>query len=273
MILAAAEHLRRRLPSIPKTALVLGSGLGPLADAVEEGLYLPYGEIPHFPASTAPGHAGRLVYGLLDGKPLLLMQGRFHYYEGHPMERIAFPVRVLRALGVERLILTNAAGGANPGFAPGDIMLITDHLNLTGQNPLIGPNDDGLGTRFPDMSHVYDPGLIAAAAAVAAELGQELRRGVYAWFTGPSFETPAEIRMARVLGADAVGMSTVPEAIAARHCGLRVLGISCITNLAAGMLDQPITGEEVLEISARCRDRFSALIRKIIARIGERKQP
>lgn len=260
----AAAYLRARVGEVPKLALVLGSGLGGLADEVEEAVVVPYGEIPHFPVSTAPGHAGRLVAGRLAGRRVLVMQGRFHFYEGHPMERVAFPVRVFRALGVEKLFLTNAAGGANLGYAPGDFMVISDHINLTGQNPCIGPNDDSTGLRFFDMSKAYDPELRAIAHRAGKELGLELREGVYAWFTGPSFETPAEIRMARTLGADAVGMSTVPEVIAAVHCGLRVLGISCVTNMAAGILDQPITGDEVLEISARRRPEFSALVRRIV---------
>lgn len=264
MIAEAADYIRSRTGPAPRMALVLGSGLGGLADEVEDPVIIPYGDIPHFPASTAPGHAGRLVYGGLGGKQVLVMQGRFHYYEGHPMERIAFPVRTFRALGVERLFLTNAAGGVDIGFVPGDFMVITDHINLTGQNPLIGPNDDALGSRFFDMTKAYDPGLAALAHQAGKELGLGLREGVYAWFTGPSFETPAEIRMARVLGANAVGMSTVPEVIAAVHCGLKVLGISCITNLAAGILDQPISGDEVLEISARRRPEFSALVRRIV---------
>lgn len=264
----AVEYLRKELPFVPKTVLVLGSGLGPLADSLESSRSIPYREIPHFPASTAPGHAGRLVAGRLGGVEILAMQGRFHYYEGHPLERIAFPVRVFRALGAERLVLTNAAGGVNKSFEPGDFMLISDHINLTGQNPLIGANDDALGPRFPDLSRAYDPGLRSLARDAAAARGIPLHEGVYAWFTGPSFETPAEIRMARTLGADAVGMSTVPEAIVAVHCGLAVLGISCITNLAAGILDQPISGEEVLEISERRRPEFTALIEEIVARIG-----
>lgn len=193
------------------------------------------------------------------------MQGRFHFYEGHPLERIAFPLRCFNALGVEKLLLTNAAGGVNRDFHPGDFMVITDHINFAGQNPLIGPNDDGAGPRFPDMSKAWDRGLQAAAHRAARELGMGLREGVYIWFTGPSYETPAEIRAARVLGADAVGMSTVPEALVAVHSGMRVLGISCITNMAAGILDQPITGEEVIEISARRRPDFVRLLRRIIS--------
>jgi purine-nucleoside phosphorylase len=260
----AAEFISSRIGEVPRMALVLGSGLGGLADEIESPVALDYREIPHFPSSTAPGHAGRLVAGNLAGKRVIAMQGRFHYYEGHPLERLVFPVRVFKALGVEKLFLTNAAGGANPYFAPGDFMIIRDHINLTGQNPCIGPNDESLGRRFFDMTKAYDPELRALARAAGEELGIALHEGTYAWFTGPSFETPAEIRMARILGADAVGMSTVPEVIAAAHCGLRVLGLSCVTNMAAGILDQPISGEEVLEVSARKRPEFSALVRRIV---------
>lgn len=264
----AADFILGRIGEAPRMALVLGSGLGGLADELESPVAIPYAEIPGFPVSTAPGHAGRLVAGRLGGKRVLVMQGRFHFYEGHPLERVVFPVRVFRTMGVERLFLTNAAGGANPAFAPGDFMAISDHINLTGQNPCIGPNDESLGLRFFDMSKAYSPALRDIARTAAKGLGLGLHEGVYAWFTGPSFETPAEIRMARTLGADAVGMSTVPEVIAASHCGLEVLGVSCITNMAAGILDQPITGEEVLEISAKRRPEFSALVRAIVAAAG-----
>ena len=267
-IAEAADYLRGKVRKIPRVILVLGSGLGVLADEIENACVLPYGDIPHFPVSTAPGHAGRLVAGRLAGKDVLVMQGRFHYYEGYGLERIAFPLRVFKAMGAETLFLTNAAGGVNETFAPGDLMLITDHINLNGANPCVGANDDAIGPRFFDMSKAYDPGLRAAARAAAAEIGVGLREGVYMWFTGPSFETPAEIRAARALGADAVGMSTVPETIAAVHCGLKVLGVSCITNLAAGISKKPITTEEVLEISEREKPRFSAFVKRTIASIG-----
>ncbi len=260
----AAEFLMGRLDTAPSMAIVLGSGLGALADELENPLVIPYVQIPGFPASTAPGHAGRLVCGTLAGKSVIAMQGRFHYYEGYTMDKVVFPVRVFRAMGVQRILLTNACGGANPAFSPGDFMVIRDHINLSGQNPCIGPNDESLGQRFFDMSRTYSPALRALAHEAGRNLGMKLHEGVYAWFTGPSFETPAEIRMAQVLGADAVGMSTVPEAIAAAHCGLEILGISCITNMAAGMLDQPITSEEVLAISAARRPEFTALIKQIV---------
>ncbi len=271
----AADFISRRLggtrwrDETPRISLVLGSGLGALADELESPVVVPYRDIPGFPASTAPGHAGRLVAGGLDGRPVFVMQGRFHCYEGYSASLVAFPVRVFKRLGVERLFLTNAAGGANPAFATGDLMLITDHINLTGQNPCIGANNSHIGPRFFDMTHAWDPELCAAARRAAAELGMGLREGVYAWFTGPSFETPAEIRMARTLGADAVGMSTVPEAIAAAHCGLRTLGVSCITNLAAGMSGRPITSEEVLEISEREKPRFTAFVKRTVAIIED----
>ena len=265
VIQEAASFIRSRIREVPRTALVLGSGLGSLADELQDPVVIPYGEIPHFPAATAPGHAGRLLAGRLEGTPVLMMQGRFHRYEGHEPSRIVFPVRVLKCLGVARLLLTNASGGVQPRFQPGDFMLMTDHLNLSGCNPLVGPNDEAIGPRFFDLSRAYDPALCALARRAAGELGIQLHEGVYAWFSGPSFETPAEIRMARILGADAVGMSTVPEVIAAVHCGLRVLGISCITNLAAGILDQPVTAEEVFETSRRRGPVFSALMRRIVA--------
>jgi purine-nucleoside phosphorylase len=264
----AAEFLMERIATAPRMAIVLGSGLGALADELENPVVIPYVQIPGFPSSTAPGHAGRLVCGTLAGKSVIAMQGRFHYYEGYTMDKVVFPVRVFRAMGVQRILLTNACGGANPGFSPGEFMVIRDHINLSGQNPCIGPNDESLGQRFFDMSRTYSPSLRALAHEAGRNLGMKLHEGVYAWFTGPSFETPAEIRMAQVLGADAVGMSTVPEAIAAAHCGLEILGISCITNMAAGMLDQPITSEEVLAISAARRPEFTALVRRIVELAG-----
>jgi len=263
----AAAILRGRFGEAPACALVLGSGLGGFAETLSQSVTLSYDGIPGFPASTAPGHAGRFVAGFADGVKVLAMQGRFHCYEGWDAAQIAFPVRVLRAYGIKVLLLTNAAGGVNTDFRPGDFMLIKDHINLSGRNPLVGPNDERIGPRFPDMSKAYDPQLRRLARDAADALGISLREGVYAWFLGPTYETPAEIRMARVLGADAVGMSTVPEVIAAIHCGLEVLGISCITNMAAGMLDQPITSDEVLEISARRQPDFAALMRAIIARV------
>jgi purine-nucleoside phosphorylase len=260
-------YLRSKLPGVPKIALVLGSGLGVLAEEIENPVIIPYGDIPHFPQSTAPGHAGRLVFGKLQGMDVLAMQGRFHYYEGYSLETIAFPPRVFKALGVEVLFLTNAAGGVNTAFKPGQIMLIKDHINLNSLNPCTGPNDPGLGLRSFDMSRAYDPELRALAHAAARSIDIEIAEGVYMWFVGPSFETPAEIRAARTLGADAVGMSTVPETIAAVHCGLRVIGMSCITNLAAGVTENRITSEEVLEISEREKPKLTAFVKATVTAI------
>lgn len=260
----AAEYLRARLPARPDLALVLGSGLGGLADRIEDPVYIPYGQIPHFPVSTAPGHAGRFVFGRLSGRMVLCMQGRFHYYEGHDMAAIALPVRVLKALGCRALVLTNAAGGVNWDFSVGDFMLITDHINFMGVNPLRGENDDAIGPRFCDMTHVYTPEFQQTARQVAAQQGITLREGVYLGYMGPSFETPAEIRAFRTLGADAVGMSTVPEAIAASHCGLPVLGVSLITNMAAGMAGKRLSGDEVIEIANQRGPVFQDFIRTVV---------
>jgi purine-nucleoside phosphorylase len=264
----AADYLRARMKGRPDTALMLGSGLGALADEVEDPVAIAYADIPHFPLSTAPGHAGVMTIGSLQGLQVLVMGGRFHYYEGYGQPDIAFAPRVMRALGIQNLILTNAAGGINESYKPGDLMLIRDHINMTGQSPLRGPNDEGLGPRFPDLSRLYDSWLSGLLVDTALEQGLALKRGVYAWMAGPSFETPAEIRMLRAFGADAVGMSTVPEAIAARHCGLRVAGISCISNMAAGILDQALSEAEVFEVTRRVRHEFSALIRGLLKRLA-----
>ncbi|MBQ7455073.1 MAG: purine-nucleoside phosphorylase [Clostridia bacterium] len=262
----AAAYIKEVLGEA-KIAVVLGSGLGDYAEALEDARMIPYDEIPGFPESTVPGHAGELWAGTLHGKRVLMMRGRFHAYEGHDLADIVLPARAMARLGVETLILTNAAGAVNTAFAPGDLMMITDHINLSGRNPLVGRNIEELGPRFPDMSRAYDRRLQAIACEVAQENGIPLRQGVYAWFLGPTFETPAEVRMARILGADAVGMSTVPEAIAAVHAGMHVLGLSCLTNMAAGILDQPLTHQEVMETGARVRGTFRALVDGVIARI------
>ena len=267
-IRTAAAYLRDRLPEAPEIALVLGSGLGGLADRIENPVYIPYGEVPGFPISTAPGHAGRFVAGKLAGRSVLCMQGRFHYYEGHDMAAIVLPVRVIKALGCRALILTNAAGGVNFDFSVGDFMLITDHINFMGANPLRGANDDEIGSRFCDMSRVYDADLQKLARTVAAEKCLTLREGVYLGYMGPSYETPAEIRAFRTLGADAVGMSTVPEAIAASHCGLPVLAMSLITNMAAGMTGKRLSGDEVIEIANRRGPVFQDLVEGIVAAMG-----
>jgi purine-nucleoside phosphorylase len=260
----AAAFIRGRATVRPATAIVLGSALGAFADAVREPVTLPYAGIPHWPVSTVVGHAGLLVTGTVAGRPVAVLSGRVHFYEGHDLQRVTFATRVMGLLGVERIILTNAAGGVNLGFSAGALMAIDDHLNLLGRNPLIGPNDDRFGTRFPDMSEVYSRRLRDAAGAVAARRGLALAHGVYAAVHGPSYETPAEIRALRALGADAVGMSTVPEAIVARHMGLDVLGLSCITNMAAGVLPEPLDHEDVLRTAARVRGEFCSLLEGII---------
>lgn len=247
-----------------EVAVILGSGLGSYAEALGEPVFLPYKDIPGFPTSTAPGHEGRWCAGTLHGKRVCMMQGRFHAYEGYDMREVTLPVRVMQRLGVKTLIVTNASGGVNTAFAPGDLMLVTDFINLSGKNPLIGPNLDAFGPRFPDMSHAYDAALQKLAHEVADKLGIQLQKGVYCWMNGPCYESPAEIRMARILGGDAVGMSTVPETIVARHCGMNVLGLSCITNMAAGILDQPLSHQEVMETGERVKDTFRALVDGII---------
>jgi len=263
----AVDIIKKNIKTEPKIGIVLGSGLGVLGDMVEDKTEIPYSTIPGFKESTVPGHEGKLIFGRLSGANVVLMQGRLHYYEGYSVQDIVFPTRILKLLGVETLILTNAAGGVNLSFSPGDLMLINDHINFTGQNPLRGTNEDKFGPRFPDMSEVYTPSLIEKAKKVAAQMGVDIKEGVYMWFTGPSFETPAEIRMARTLGADAVGMSTVPEAIAAHHAGMKVIGISCITNMAAGVLKQKLTHEEVIEVGIKVKDTFAGFIKKLISEI------
>lgn len=263
-----ARWLGTRTGTSPKIAIVLGSGLGAIADAMSGKQEIPYGEIPGFPRATVAGHQGTLLFGELEGVPVVAMKGRFHHYEGHDMETVAYPIRVFRRMGIGNLLLTNAAGGVNRSFVPGDLMALSDHIGLWADSPLRGPNEDMLGPRFPDMSKVYDPLLIQLADHAADRIGFELRHGIYAWCRGPAFETPAEIRALRVLGADAVGMSTVPEAVAARHMGMRILAISCITNMAAGMLDQPLTHEEVMQTGKIVEKRFSALISGIAGQWG-----
>jgi purine-nucleoside phosphorylase len=269
MIREAADYIRSRSGLTPKVGLILGSGLGVLADHIEEPVSINYSDIPFFPQSTVEGHAGELLIGTVQGTPVMLMKGRFHMYEGYGPEMTAFPVRVMKELGVKTLLVTNAAGGVNTSYEPGDLMLISDHLNLTGRNPLVGPNDEELGPRFPDMSQAYSRRLREIARKVAADKGVPLQEGVYAGLLGPTYETPAEIRMLRTLGADAVGMSTVSETIVARHAGIEVLGISCISNMAAGILDQPLSHQEVMETTERVREKFLSLVLSIIPEIGE----
>ncbi|MDT7603767.1 MAG: purine-nucleoside phosphorylase [Acidobacteriota bacterium] len=263
----AARTVRARTGEVARVALVLGSGLGAFADDLEDAVAIPFDEIPGFARSTVEGHAGRLVAGKVGGVSVAVMQGRFHFYEGYALEEVTFPVRVLGLLGAKSLVLTNAAGGLNNTLTQGSLMLISDHLNLMGANPLRGANDERFGTRFPDMTEVYDRAFQEIAICEAHAAGTELRRGVYAALTGPSYETPAEIRMLRALGADAVGMSTVPEAIVARHMGIKVLGISCITNMAAGVLDKPIDHQEVIETGERVRATFTELLRRVIPKL------
>lgn len=247
--------------------VILGSGLGDYAEALEDAVKLPYSEIPGFPRSTVAGHAGMWCCGTLYGKRVVMMQGRFHYYEGYGMKDVTLPVRVMQKIGVKTLVVTNAAGGVNLGYHPGELMVIGDIFSMTAQNPLIGPNLDAFGPRFPDMSCAFDKELRALAHECANEQGFALREGVYAQMTGPMYETPAEIRMLRTLGADAVGMSTVPEVIVARHGGMRVLGISCITNMAAGILDQPLNHAEVTETANRVKGQFRNLLDRIIEKM------
>jgi len=265
----AADYIGARTDVRPAIALVLGSGLGVLADEIENAVTFSYADIPHFPVSTVEGHAGELLIGTLAGQPVLLMKGRFHMYEGYGAETVSFPVRVMKALGVTTLLVTNAAGGINASFQPGDLMLISDHINFMFKNPLIGPNDPEVGVRFPDMSEAYSKRLRALARAVGKKVGVSFQEGVYAGLLGPTYETPAEIRMLRTLGADAVGMSTVPETIAARHSGIEVLGISCISNMAAGMLDQPLNHAEVMETAERVRETFIRVVKGIVAELPD----
>jgi purine-nucleoside phosphorylase len=265
----AAEVIRARIPGdSPVAAIVLGSGLGSLANDIERSVSVPYGEVPGFPSATVAGHAGALIAGRLAGKPIVALAGRFHMYEGHDARLAAFPARVAHALGATTLIVSNAAGGVNRLWQPGDLMLIRDHLNLMFRNPLVGAVEEG-EVRFPDMSEPYDSSLADIARTVAGEQGTLLREGVYAGLLGPSYETAAEIRMLALLGADAVGMSTVPEVLAARSLGMRVLGFSCITNLASGLSNSPITHAEVLETTAQASAKFGALVKGVVARIGE----
>ena len=266
---AAARMIGSRMKAQPQVALVLGSGLGGFADEFENAVRIPYQEIPGFAASTAQGHAGRLVIGDVEGIPVVGMQGRFHYYEGYTLEEVTFPIRVFKLLGIQNLILTNAAGGIDVRLSQGALMVISDHLNLMGVNPLRGLNDERFGPRFPDMSEVYSRALQELVVDEAKELGVTVRRGIYAALSGPSYETPAEIHMLRSYEADAVGMSTVPEAIVARHMGMNVLGISCITNMAAGISEQPINHEEVIETGEQVRATLTQLLRRVISRIPE----
>lgn len=265
---AAAEFLKANLAVQPRVAVVLGSGLGAFADTFDNPQTIPYASIPGWPPSTAVGHAGKLVAGVVDGTPVAVLAGRAHLYEGYTAQQAAYGVRALGAIGVSRLVLTNAAGGINPAFSPGQPVLISDHINLQCQNPLTGPNDESLGPRFPDMSEAYPKSLRAIAREVAATLGLNLSEGVYAALSGPNYETPAEIRFLRAIGADLVGMSTVPEALAANHMGLQVLGISCVTNFAAGVIDQKLDHREVLEVGERMRGTMVNFLKRLVPALG-----
>ena len=263
-ITAAADYILGNISAPPEVALVLGSGLGDYADTLEDPIKISYAQIPNFPQPTVQGHTGAFVFGKKEGKFVVVAQGRVHYYEGRSMEEITMPVRVLAAIGVKTLVLTNAAGGVNLNYRPGTLMLIADHINFSGDNPLIGPNLDRFGPRFPDMSDLYTASLRSAIRQGAAAAQIPLEEGVYLMCTGPSYETPAEIRAFRTLGADAVGMSTVPEALVAGHCGMQVVGVSCITNMAAGVLPEKLNHQEVMETAARVHDQFGRLIDTIL---------
>ena len=265
---ASAAYLREKLKGFqPKVAMVLGSGLGYLGDEVEEAIVVPYGDIPNFKHSTAPGHKGQFLFGRLAGQDVAVMQGRLHTYEGWSFADAGYPVRAARLLGIETLVVTNAAGAVNTAWTAGDIMLITDHIKLFGVSPLCGPNMDELGPRFPDMSRVYTPALQEKARAAAKAQGLDLKEGVYMFFPGPQYETPAEVKAARLLGADAVGMSTVPEAITAAHCGMEVLGFTLCTNMAAGVLEQPLSGDEVIAAGEAAGPKFTALVKGCLERL------
>lgn len=276
----AAEYIRARCPKQIKVAAVLGSGLGAFADTLENPVSIPYEDIPNFASSTVEGHAGRLVIGEVGGVSVAVQQGRFHFYEGYDMEQVMLPMRTFGRLGIKTVILTNAAGSLRTSMKPGHLMLIRDHINMMGENPLRGPNDERFGPRFPDMTEVYDKELQSITYEIALDIAREkegkkpgenvarfMHRGVYCALSGPTYETPSEIRMYRFLGADAVGMSTVPEAIAARHQGMRVLGISCITNLAAGMTDENISHEDVMALGARIAETFGELLKRVIVKL------
>jgi purine-nucleoside phosphorylase len=266
-IAEAATAVRSAIGTVPEIAIVLGSGLGDFAGTLGDPVSMPYGSLPHWPLSAVVGHEGRLVVGTVAGRTIAVLAGRCHVYEGHDLRTVTFAVRALRLVGVKTLILTNAAGGINTQFSSGALMVIDDHISLLGGNPLVGANDDRFGPRFPDMTEVYSPRLRGIADESGRAVGLTLPHGIYASLLGPSYETPAEIRYLRTIGADAVGMSTVPEAIVARHMGMDVLGISCITNMAAGVLPQPLNHAEVMETAHRVREQFIALLEEIIARV------
>ncbi|MEY8001330.1 purine-nucleoside phosphorylase [Clostridium sp. Mt-5] len=260
----AVNYINSNIELKPKIGIILGSGLGSMADEIEDAKVYKYSEIPHFPVSTVQGHKNHFIIGKLQGKVVVAMQGRFHYYEGYSMKEVTFPIRVMKMMGIETLIVTNASGGINKNYNSGDLMLIKDHINLSGQNPLIGQNSEEFGPRFPDMSEAYNKGLRKIAKKEALKLGINLQEGVYVYMTGPSYETPAEINMMGMLGGDAVGMSTVPEVIAANHSGIKVIGISCITNMAAGILNHRLSHEEVIKTSAVASEKFITFTKELV---------
>ncbi|WP_332692890.1 purine-nucleoside phosphorylase [Halalkalibacter lacteus] len=261
----SANFIHNLITEQPTVGLILGSGLGELADEIENPTKIKYSEIPHFPVSTVEGHAGQLVIGQLHGKQVVAMQGRFHYYEGYSMQEVTFPVRVMKQLGVEAIVVTNACGGMNSSFKPGDLMIIEDHLNMTGVNPLIGPNEKELGPRFPDMSAAYTPELVSFVEETAKKLDISIQKGVYAGITGPTYMTPAELKMLRLVGGDAVGMSTVPEVIVASHMAMKVIGISCITDMAIGEDLEPLTHDQVVEVANRTKPQFMRLVKEVVS--------
>lgn len=265
----SADYLKRIVPYTPEIALVLGTGLGPFADSIEDPIVVNYRDIPNFLVSTAPSHSGKMIFGTIAGRKVVCMSGRFHSYEGYDFEQLVVPVRVFKLLGAKATILTNAAGAVNADYRPGDIMIVSDHIKLNGDSPLRGKNVDFFGPRFFDVSRMYTPEFRALAWECAKDSGLTFHEGVYFFFTGPQFETPAEIRAARILGGDAVGMSTVTEALTAAHCGMPLLCLSVMTNMAAGVLDKPLSGDEVDETAAGIADRFSAYLTKVVGKIGE----
>ena len=267
-LITCRDYVRSRTDFVPKVALVLGSGLGGFASELKLVCEVSYADIPGFPVSTVPGHAGKFIFGYVGDVPVVCMQGRVHYYEGYDIDDVVLPARLMHELGAEILFLTNASGGVNKSYNAGELMLITDHIAVFVPNPLMGPNIDELGVRFPDMSHIYDPALCDIVRSVARESGIQLHEGVYCQLTGPSYESPAEIRALAVMGADAVGMSTAVEAIAANHCGMRVVGVSCVSNKAAGLSPTPLSHKEVQEAADKCAPLFTALVRERIAKMG-----
>ena len=267
MLNETIEYIEQKIGTFrPEIGIILGSGLGELADEYCK-ISIDYKDIPDFEVSTVAGHKGKLVFAEINGKNVVMMQGRFHFYEGHSIQKVVLPVKIIKKLGVKTLIITNAAGGVNPAFKPSDLMIITDHINFMGQNPLIGINDDSMGTRFPDMSEVYTPEYVNLVKKVGQDIGIELQEGVYMALSGPSYETPAEVRMARIIGADAVGMSTVPEAMVAAWAGMKVIGLSCICNSAAGVSTVGLSHEDVIKAANKAKDKFKKLVKEVIKRL------